>query len=104
MKAQVRIVMGSESDWEVISNVSATFKKLGISSENRVLSAHRAPGLLTQYCEAARGRCHKIGWVTSDPAPAGKFGSGSHSAGQRGYGSGLILIILAIATKVATAQ
>jgi len=26
MKAQVGIVMGSESDWEVISNVSATFK------------------------------------------------------------------------------
>lgn len=60
MNAQVGIIMGSKSDWEVMSNVSATLDKLGISSENRVISAHRAPGLLTEYCETARDRGIKV--------------------------------------------
>jgi 5-(carboxyamino)imidazole ribonucleotide mutase len=60
MSAQVGIIMGSKSDWEVMSNVSATLDKLGISSENRVISAHRAPGLLAEYCETARDRGIKV--------------------------------------------
>jgi 5-(carboxyamino)imidazole ribonucleotide mutase len=60
MDIQVGIIMGSKSDWDVMSNVSATLDKLGISSENRVISAHRAPRLLTEYCESARDRGIKI--------------------------------------------
>jgi len=60
MNAQVGIIMGSKSDWEVMSHVSATLDKLGITSENRVISAHRAPNLLTDYCETARERGIKI--------------------------------------------
>ena len=60
MDAQVGIIMGSTSDWEVMSQVSATLDKLGISSENRVISAHRAPKLLTEYCESARDRGIKV--------------------------------------------
>ncbi len=52
--------MGSESDWEVMSNVSKTLNKFGIESESRVISAHRAPNLLTEYCESARDRGIKI--------------------------------------------
>ena len=52
--------MGSKSDWEVMSNVSATLNKFGIESENRVISAHRAPNLLTEYCESARDRGIKV--------------------------------------------
>lgn len=52
--------MGSQSDWEVMSQVSATLDKLGIDSENRVISAHRAPKLLTEYCESARDRGIKV--------------------------------------------
>ncbi len=60
MDAQVGIIMGSKWDWEVMSQVSATLDKLGISSENRVISAHRAPKLLTEYCESARDRGIKV--------------------------------------------
>ena len=60
MNAQIGIIMGSKSDWEVMSHVSATLDKLGITSENRVISAHRAPNLLTEYCETARERGIKI--------------------------------------------
>ncbi len=52
--------MGSKSDWEIMSNVSATLDKFGIESENRVISAHRAPNLLTEYCESARDRGIKV--------------------------------------------
>jgi 5-(carboxyamino)imidazole ribonucleotide mutase len=57
---QVGIIMGSKSDWDVMSSVSATLDKFGIGSENRVISAHRAPKLLTEYCESARERGIKI--------------------------------------------
>ena len=60
MNAQVGIIMGSKSDWEIMSHVSATLETLGITSENRVISAHRAPNLLTEYCESARDRGIKI--------------------------------------------
>ena len=52
--------MGSKSDWAVMSNVSATLEKFGIESVNRVISAHRAPNLLTEYCESARDRGIKV--------------------------------------------
>jgi 5-(carboxyamino)imidazole ribonucleotide mutase len=60
MNIQVGIIMGSKSDWSVMSSVSATLDKFGISSENRVISAHRAPNLLAEYCESARDRGIKI--------------------------------------------
>jgi len=60
MNIQVGVIMGSQSDWDVMSNVSATLKKFGIASENRVISAHRAPNLLAEYCESARERGIKV--------------------------------------------
>lgn len=52
--------MGSKSDWAVMSSVSATLDKFGITYENRVISAHRAPNVLAEYCETARERGIKI--------------------------------------------
>ncbi len=52
--------MGSKSDWDIMSNVSKTLEKFGIGSENRVISAHRAPHLLTEYVETARDRGLKV--------------------------------------------
>jgi 5-(carboxyamino)imidazole ribonucleotide mutase len=60
MSIQVGIIMGSKSDWDVMSHVSATLDKFGIESESRVISAHRAPKILTEYCESARDRGIKI--------------------------------------------
>jgi 5-(carboxyamino)imidazole ribonucleotide mutase len=60
MNIQVGIIMGSKSDWDVMSNVSRTLDKFGIGSENRVISAHRAPKLLAEYCESAEQRGIRI--------------------------------------------
>lgn len=60
MDIQIGIIMGSKSDWGVMSHVSTTLDKFGISSENRIISAHRAPHLLAEYCSSARDRGIKL--------------------------------------------
>ena len=52
----VGIVMGSDSDWEVMQHASRRLQELGVAHESRVVSAHRTPDLLFRYAEAARGR------------------------------------------------
>ena len=49
MSIKIAIIMGSESDWEVMSNTSNTLKNLDINHESRVISAHRTPDLLDEY-------------------------------------------------------
>lgn len=56
MKARVGVIMGSRSDWDTMSHASALLHELGIAHEVRVVSAHRTPDLLFEYCEGARER------------------------------------------------
>lgn len=60
MKPLVGILMGSRSDWELMSHASATLDNLGIAHEVNAISAHRAPDALTEYCETARDRGLKV--------------------------------------------
>ena len=53
---QVGIVMGSNSDWEVMQHAARTLKEFGVSFETKVVSAHRTPDLLFQYAEEAEAR------------------------------------------------
>ena len=46
---KVAIIMGSASDYEVMSPAITTLEEFGISYEKRVLSAHRNPGPLAEY-------------------------------------------------------
>jgi len=50
----VGVVMGSNSDWEVMKNACQQLKDFGIAYEAKVVSAHRTPDLLYQYAEQAR--------------------------------------------------
>ena len=52
----VGIVMGSDSDWEVMEHAARALRDLGVPHETRVVSAHRTPDLLFQYAESAAGR------------------------------------------------
>ena len=56
MTAAVGIIMGSKSDWDVMSYASETLETLEIEHETRVISAHRTPDLLFDYCISARER------------------------------------------------
>jgi phosphoribosylaminoimidazole carboxylase PurE protein len=53
---RVGIVMGSRSDMAAAEKAVAILDELDIASEVRVISAHRAPALLTRYAETAEER------------------------------------------------
>ncbi len=52
----VGVVMGSDSDWEVMQHAVRRLNDLGVPNESRVVSAHRTPDLLYRYAEEAVGR------------------------------------------------
>ena len=54
--ARVGIVVGSRSDMAAAQRASAVLDELEVESEIRVISAHRAPGLLAAYVGSAGER------------------------------------------------
>jgi 5-(carboxyamino)imidazole ribonucleotide mutase len=52
----VGILMGSKSDWEAMRQASEMLTKFGVAHESRVMSAHRTPGMVTEYVSGAIGR------------------------------------------------
>ncbi len=56
MQPQVGVVMGSNSDWNVMSLAVEQLEKFGITHEYKVVSAHRTPDLLFNYAETAKER------------------------------------------------
>jgi 5-(carboxyamino)imidazole ribonucleotide mutase len=56
MKPLVGIIMGSQSDWETLTESAEMLEGLGIPFEVRVVSAHRTPDLLFEYAESAADR------------------------------------------------
>jgi 5-(carboxyamino)imidazole ribonucleotide mutase len=60
MKPLVGIIMGSRSDWELMSHAASTLDALGISYEVNAISAHRAPDRVAEYCATARDRGLKV--------------------------------------------
>ncbi len=56
MKALVGVIMGSKSDWDTLEHTAQTLDQLGIPYEQRVISAHRTPDLLFDYCTSAAAR------------------------------------------------
>ncbi|BBL72520.1 5-(carboxyamino)imidazole ribonucleotide mutase [Methylogaea oryzae] len=52
----VGIVMGSQSDWNVMRHAAEQLQSFGVPFETRVVSAHRTPDLLFSYAESAEER------------------------------------------------
>jgi 5-(carboxyamino)imidazole ribonucleotide mutase len=52
----VGVVMGSKSDYDVLSSAVEILRILEIPHEARIVSAHRTPDLLFKYAETARQR------------------------------------------------
>ena len=53
---QVGVVMGSDSDWDVMQHAAAQLDALGVVYEARVVSAHRMPDDMFEYAESAAER------------------------------------------------
>jgi 5-(carboxyamino)imidazole ribonucleotide mutase len=56
----VGIIMGSKSDKEKMQPAGAALQDAGIRFEVRVMSAHRDPETVREYCQAARMRGLKV--------------------------------------------
>jgi 5-(carboxyamino)imidazole ribonucleotide mutase len=56
----VGVVMGSQSDWETMQHCIETLKKLNISYNVQVVSAHRTPDLLFEYAERAESNGYQV--------------------------------------------
>lgn len=56
----VGVVMGSDSDWNVMSDAAQILKEFGIEFEVEVLSAHRTPERMVEWGKAAAGRGLKV--------------------------------------------
>lgn len=53
---QIGLVMGSQSDWEIMQHAAQMLKALGVPYETRIVSAHRTPDLLFDYADKAEAR------------------------------------------------
>lgn len=55
-KPVVGVVMGSNSDWKVMSQACEVLKEFGVPHEAKVVSAHRTPDAMFEYAETAAER------------------------------------------------
>ena len=68
-KPLVGVVMGSQSDWDVMQHAARVLKDFGVAYEARVVSAHRTPDAMFEYAaERARPRASHA----SSRAPAAR--------------------------------
>jgi 5-(carboxyamino)imidazole ribonucleotide mutase len=56
VSALVGVIMGSDSDWAVMSGAAEALAEFEVAHEVRVVSAHRTPRDMLDYAEAAAGR------------------------------------------------
>lgn len=53
---RVGVIMGSDSDYEVMQAAAAALEEFGVAHEVRVVSAHRTPADMAEYAGQAAGR------------------------------------------------
>lgn len=53
---KIGVVMGSDSDWDVMQYACKTLDEFEVPYESKIVSAHRTPDLLYQYAESAIDR------------------------------------------------
>ena len=58
--ADVAIVMGSISDWDVMKAACDVLEEYGVSYDKRILSAHRTPLEMIEYSKNAKANGFKV--------------------------------------------
>lgn len=59
-RAEVAIIMGSQSDWATMRHAAETLDALGIAHDDRIVSAHRTPDRLVEFAKGARAEGFKV--------------------------------------------
>ena len=88
---KVAIIMGSTSDYDVMSGAEQILSDFGIEFEKRVISAHRTPELMFEYTKELKGR--GFGVVIAGA------GGAAHLAGVAAGLTTLPVIAVAMQTK-----
>lgn len=60
MTPTVGIIMGSESDMEVMKGAAEILKQFDVNYEMTIVSAHRTPDRMSEYAKQAQGRGIKV--------------------------------------------
>jgi 5-(carboxyamino)imidazole ribonucleotide mutase len=58
--ADVAVIMGSQSDWATMKHAADTLDQLGISHDDRIVSAHRTPNRLVEFAQGAKAAGFKV--------------------------------------------
>jgi 5-(carboxyamino)imidazole ribonucleotide mutase len=59
-RADVAIIMGSQSDWATMRHAAETLDALGIVHDKRIVSAHRTPERLYDFAKGAKAAGFKV--------------------------------------------
>ncbi|QDC01256.1 5-(carboxyamino)imidazole ribonucleotide mutase [Mesorhizobium sp. 8] len=59
-RADVAIIMGSQSDWATMRHAAETLDLLGVSHKSLIVSAHRTPERLYDFARGARAAGYKV--------------------------------------------
>lgn len=59
-KADVAIIMGSQSDWATMRHAAETLDALGVAYDARIVSAHRTPDRMVAFAKGAREAGFKV--------------------------------------------
>ena len=54
--SKVSIVMGSDSDLQIMSQAAKTLEEFGVDYEMKIISAHRMPDIFVDYAKTAKDR------------------------------------------------
>jgi 5-(carboxyamino)imidazole ribonucleotide mutase len=109
----VAIIMGSQSDWDVMQHTAETLDALGIAYESRIVSAHRTPDRLYEFAKTARedgfqvviagagGAAHLPG-MTASMTPLPVFGVPVETKALQGMDSLLSIVQMPAGIPVGT--
>ncbi|SDA78096.1 5-(carboxyamino)imidazole ribonucleotide mutase [Mesorhizobium qingshengii] len=59
-RADVAIIMGSQSDWATMRHAAETLETLGIPHKRLIVSAHRTPERLYDFAKGAKAAGYKV--------------------------------------------
>jgi 5-(carboxyamino)imidazole ribonucleotide mutase len=60
IKPQVAIIMGSDSDYEVMQEVEVILKEFGVEFQTSIVSAHRTPERMFEFAKSALNNGFKV--------------------------------------------
>jgi 5-(carboxyamino)imidazole ribonucleotide mutase len=59
-RADVAIIMGSQSDWATMRHAAETLEALGVPHKRLIISAHRTPDRLYEFAKGAKAAGYKV--------------------------------------------